>query len=114
MLARYEELQMSQIYQKNEKEVIANYQSLLLQYSIKIMAQFPHHQKLFENLVDDLAKLYEKQFKRLDIEINQLKVELDKAMSEVQSYKKQTEDLLMKQFQEDEKILQAVFLGSTN
>jgi cellobiose-specific phosphotransferase system component IIA len=41
------------------------------------------HQQLFENIVNALSQVHEKELNRLDIELNQLKTVLDKAHNEI-------------------------------
>ena len=41
------------------------------------------HQQLFENIVNALSQIQDKELKRLDIELSQLKTELSKAHNEI-------------------------------
>ena len=47
------------------------------------MEQQPVHQQLFENIVNALSQVQDKELNRLDIELSQLKSVLDKAHNEI-------------------------------
>ena len=47
------------------------------------MAEQPMHQQLFENIVNALSQVQDKELKRIDIELSQLKTELSKAHTEI-------------------------------